>query len=78
MIEVADTGAGIAPEDLPLVFERFWRAERSCSRRTGGSGLGPAIVRQLMEAHGGTATARSSPGIGSVFTLRLPIDRLKD
>lgn len=77
VIEVADTGTGIAPEDLPLVFERFWRAERSRSRQTGGSGLGLAIVRQLMEAHGGTATARSSPGIGSVFTLQLPIDRLR-
>ncbi|MFD9281739.1 sensor histidine kinase [Streptomyces mirabilis] len=78
VIEVADTGTGIAPEDLPLVFERFWRAERSRSRQTGGSGLGLAIVRQLMEAHGGTATARSSPGIGPVFTLQLPIDRLRD
>lgn len=77
VIEVANTGTGIAPEDQPLVFERFWRAERSRSRQTGGSGLGLAIVRQLMEAHGGTATARSSPGIGSVFTLQLPIDRLR-
>ncbi|MEU3463525.1 HAMP domain-containing sensor histidine kinase [Streptomyces sp. NPDC006733] len=71
-IEVADTGSGIAPEDLPDVFDRFWRAERSRSRRTGGSGLGLAIVRQLAQAHGGTVAARSVPGESTVFTLRLP------
>lgn len=72
VLEVADTGAGIAAEDLPHVFERFWRAEKSRSRRTGGSGLGLPIVRQLTAAHGGTARAASTPGAGSVFTLRLP------
>ncbi|WP_225825493.1 sensor histidine kinase [Streptomyces naphthomycinicus] len=69
---VADTGAGIAPEDLPHVFERFWRAEKSRSRRTGGSGLGLPIVRHLVAAHGGTAGVMSEPGAGAVFTLRLP------
>ncbi|MFI0960305.1 sensor histidine kinase [Streptomyces sp. NPDC021080] len=69
---VADTGAGIAPGDLPCVFERFWRAEKSRSRRTGGSGLGLAIVRQLAAAHGGTVSVTSELGTGSVFTLRLP------
>ncbi|WP_307839256.1 HAMP domain-containing sensor histidine kinase [Streptomyces sp. MBT97] len=72
VVEVADTGTGIAAEDLPHVFERFWRAEKSRSRRTGGSGLGLPIVRQLTVAHGGTAEATSTPGAGSVFTLRLP------
>ncbi|MFH0173618.1 sensor histidine kinase [Streptomyces cacaoi] len=72
VLEVADTGTGIAAEDLPHVFERFWRAEKSRSRRTGGSGLGLPIVRQLTVAHGGTAQAASTPGTGSVFTLRLP------
>ncbi|MET8157894.1 HAMP domain-containing sensor histidine kinase [Sphaerisporangium sp. NPDC005289] len=72
VIEVADTGCGIAPEDLARVFERFWRADRSRNRRTGGSGLGLAIVRKLAEAHGGSATVVSEPGAGSVFTLRLP------
>ncbi|MFJ9738254.1 sensor histidine kinase [Streptomyces sp. NPDC101166] len=72
VLEVADTGSGIAPEDLPHVFERFWRAEKSRSRRTGGSGLGLPIVRQLTDAHGGSAQAASAPGAGSVFTLRLP------
>ncbi|WP_109004407.1 sensor histidine kinase [Streptomyces rishiriensis] len=72
VLAVADTGTGIAEEDLPHVFERFWRAEKSRSRRTGGSGLGLPIVRQLTAAHGGTAEAASTPGAGSVFTLRLP------
>ncbi|MFE9452870.1 sensor histidine kinase [Streptomyces sp. NPDC006739] len=69
---VADTGTGIAPEDLPHVFDRFWRAEKSRSRRTGGSGLGLSIVRHLVAAHDGTAGAASEPGAGAVFTLRLP------
>ncbi|POX58909.1 two-component sensor histidine kinase [Streptomyces sp. Ru62] len=72
VLTVADTGSGIAPEDLPLVFERFWRAEKSRSRRTGGSGLGLPIVRHLVAAHGGTAGVASEPGSGTVFTLRLP------
>ena len=71
-IEVADTGIGIAPNDLPHVFDRFWRAEKSRSRDTGGSGLGLAIVRQLAHAHNGTVTAASEPGNGSRFTLHLP------
>jgi two-component system sensor histidine kinase BaeS len=72
VFDVADTGSGIAPEDLPSVFDRFWRAEKSRSRRTGGSGLGLAIVRQLVAAHGGTVTVTSELVTGSVFTLRLP------
>jgi two-component system sensor histidine kinase BaeS len=73
VIEVADTGSGIAAEDLPKVFDRFWRAEKSRNRRTGGSGLGLAIVRQLAQAHGGTVSVASEPGAGAVFTLRLPV-----
>lgn len=72
-IEVADTGTGISAEDLPRVFDRFWRAEKSRSRRTGGSGLGLAIVRRLTEAHGGTVTVVSTVGVGTVFTVRLPV-----
>ncbi|MCX4906918.1 HAMP domain-containing histidine kinase [Streptomyces sp. NBC_00878] len=74
VVEVADTGDGIAPEDVPRLFDRFWRAEGSRSRQTGGSGLGLSIVRKLAEAHGGTATARSTLGVGSVFTLRIPVE----
>ena len=72
VIEVSDTGGGIAPADLPHVFDRFWRADRSRSRATGGRGLGLAITRQLVVAHGGTVTAASTPGAGSTFTVRLP------
>ncbi|MGW1724063.1 ATP-binding protein [Streptomyces sp. NPDC002306] len=72
VLQVADTGGGIAADDLPHVFDRFWRAEKSRSRRTGGSGLGLAIVRHLVAAHDGTAEAASEPGAGATFTLRLP------
>ncbi|GAA4861427.1 sensor histidine kinase [Saccharopolyspora cebuensis] len=72
VIEVADTGSGIDPEDLPHVFDRFWRAEKSRNRETGGSGLGLAIARKLAEAQGGGVTATSTPGVGSTFTVRLP------
>ncbi|SFW69406.1 sensor histidine kinase [Amycolatopsis australiensis] len=71
-LAVADTGSGIAAEDLPHVFDRFWRAEKSRSRQTGGSGLGLAIVRHLVQAHGGTVTAESEVDAGSTFTVRLP------
>ncbi|WIY06340.1 HAMP domain-containing sensor histidine kinase [Amycolatopsis mongoliensis] len=72
VIAVADTGTGIAAEDLPHVFDRFWRAEKSRNRQTGGSGLGLAIVRHLVEAHGGTVAAESEVDTGSTFTVRLP------
>ncbi|MFD5477026.1 sensor histidine kinase [Streptomyces hawaiiensis] len=73
VLTVEDTGSGIAAEDLPHVFERFWRAEKSRSRRTGGSGLGLSIVRQFVEAHEGTVTVDSEPGQGCVFTVGLPL-----
>jgi two-component system sensor histidine kinase BaeS len=75
VFDVADTGVGIAPEDLAHVFDRFWRADKSRARHSGGSGLGLAIVRKLAEGHGGTATATSVPGEGSTFTLRFPATR---
>jgi two-component system sensor histidine kinase BaeS len=70
-IEVSDTGVGIVPADLPHVFDRFWRADRSRNRETGGSGLGLAIVHGLVQAHGGTVTVSSVPGTGTTFTIRL-------
>ncbi|MFF1909836.1 sensor histidine kinase [Kitasatospora sp. NPDC058218] len=73
LIEVADTGSGIAEADLPLVFERFWRAEKSRNRQTGGSGLGLAIVRKLAEIHGGSVGVAGAPGGGAVFSVRLPL-----
>ncbi|WP_439657974.1 sensor histidine kinase [Lentzea sp. HUAS TT2] len=72
VITVTDTGSGIAAEDLPHVFDRFWRADKSRSRSTGGSGLGLAIVRKLAEAHGGTVDVTSTTGTGTTFRVRLP------
>jgi two-component system OmpR family sensor kinase/two-component system sensor histidine kinase BaeS len=73
-VTVADTGAGIPPDDLPYIFERFWRGEKSRSRtRTdGGTGLGLAIARQLVELHGGTIRVETAPGEGSKFRFTLP------
>jgi two-component system sensor histidine kinase BaeS len=70
--EVIDTGSGIAPEHLPHLFDRFYRADSSRSRDTGGSGLGLAITRHLVEAHGGTIAVTSAVGAGTRFTIRLP------
>ena len=71
--EVRDTGIGIAPEDLPNVFERFYRADKARSRESGGVGLGLSIGRWIAEAHSGTIEAQSSLGGGSIFKLRLPL-----
>ena len=71
-ISVSDTGPGIAPDDLSRIFDRFYRADPSRARATGGSGLGLTIARRLVEAHGGTIEAESTPGEGSRFTVRLP------
>ncbi len=68
-----DTGGGIPVEDLPYVFERFYRADRSRSRATGGAGLGLAIARQLVEVHGGRIEVESAPGRGTWFTFTLPV-----
>ncbi|HET6479829.1 MAG TPA: HAMP domain-containing sensor histidine kinase [Actinoplanes sp.] len=73
ILDVTDTGPGIPAEQQAVVFERFWRAEPSRNRRTGGSGLGLSIVRKLAEAHGGTVAVTSAPGAGATFTLRLPV-----
>jgi signal transduction histidine kinase len=70
---VRDTGTGIAEEDLPHVFDRFYRADRSRSRATGGAGLGLAIVKQLVEAHGGRIEVESAIGKGTQFTFTLPV-----
>jgi len=75
-VEVRDTGAGIAPEFLPYVFERFRQEDATVTRTQGGLGLGLAIVRQLAELHGGTVSAESEgPGHGARFQLQLPVRR---
>lgn len=72
-IEVRDTGVGIAPEHLPHVFERFYRADPARSRDAGGSGLGLSIARWIAEEHGGTVELVSVPGKGTTATVRLPV-----
>jgi two-component system sensor histidine kinase BaeS len=74
-IEVADTGSGIAPEDLPHVFDRFYRADKSRTRESGGSGLGLAIAKSLVEAQGGGIEARGEAGTGTSMIIHLPIKR---
>jgi signal transduction histidine kinase len=71
-IAVTDTGAGISAIDLPYVFERFWRADKSRSRCSGGTGLGLAITRRLVELQGGEIFVSSTPGQGSQFRFYLP------
>jgi signal transduction histidine kinase len=73
LVSVRDTGTGIPPEDLPHVFERFYRADRSRARSTGGSGLGLTIAKQIVEAHGGQIWAQSWLGAGSTFAFGLPL-----
>ena len=72
-MRVSDTGPGIAPEDLPHVFERLYRADRSRTRESGGSGLGLAIARSIVASHGGTISAESTFGEGTTIVIRLPL-----
>lgn len=70
---VVDNGSGIDPEDLPHIFERFYRADKARSRAKTGSGLGLAVVRSIVELHGGTVGVTSTPNQGSSFTIKLPM-----
>ena len=72
-VSVSDTGEGIPAEDLPHVFERFYRVDKSRARATGGSGLGLTIAKRLIEAHGGTIVVQSKLGEGSRFSFTLPV-----
>jgi two-component system OmpR family sensor kinase/two-component system sensor histidine kinase BaeS len=73
VFQVSDTGRGIAPEDLPHVFDRFYRADRSRARGSGGAGLGLAITRQIVVAHGGQIWAESELGHGTTISIALPV-----
>jgi heavy metal sensor kinase len=72
-LTVSDTGVGIPPDELPHIFERFYRVDRSRARAEGGTGLGLAIVKQLVEAHGGQIWAKSEPGSGTQVIFTLPL-----
>lgn len=72
-IAVTDTGIGLSPEDLPRVFERFWRAEKSRNQHTGGTGIGLAISQRLIELQGGEIEVESQLGVGSTFRFYLPL-----
>ncbi len=77
VIEVSDTGTGIAQEDLPYIFERFYRTDRSRSSRSGGAGIGLTIVKAIVEMHHGSISAQSELGKGSVFQVVLPLHKPK-
>jgi len=72
-VKVSDTGEGISPEDLPYIFERFYRADKSRSRVTGGAGLGLTIAKKIIEAHGGRIWAESEEGRGATLIFTLPL-----
>ncbi|MEE8046394.1 MAG: ATP-binding protein [Dehalococcoidia bacterium] len=74
-MSITNSGTGISPDDLPRVFDQFYRADQSRTRATGGAGLGLTIVKRLVEAHGGDISVTSEPGQGATFTVFLPASR---
>ena len=78
LVEVADNGIGIPPEDIPRIFERFYRVDRSRSREMGGTGLGLSIVKHVAQVHGGAVEVTSALGQGSTFRLKIPLPQHLD
>lgn len=74
VLRVSDTGSGIAPEQLPFIFDRFWQADNSAHRKHQGTGIGLALVKELVEAHNGTVKAESQLGKGTTMTIELPYE----
>ena len=73
LMRVHDTGAGIPPEQLPRIFDKFYQADNQRAARAAGSGLGLAIAKQIVEAHGGSILCESTPGVGTTFSIALPV-----
>jgi signal transduction histidine kinase len=74
ILEVRDTGIGIEPEYLSTVFEPFWQVQQTSTRTAAGTGLGLSITQRLVDLLGGSITVDSTPGTGTVFAVRLPLD----
>ena len=73
VVSIADTGNGISPEDLPHIFQYFYRGEKSRSRKSGGSGIGLALAKQFVVSHGGLLEVESEVGKGTTFYMYLPL-----
>ena len=73
LVSIADTGNGISPEDLPHIFQYFYRGEKSRSRKSGGSGIGLALAKQFVVSHGGLLDVESEVGKGTTFYIYLPL-----
>jgi signal transduction histidine kinase len=77
LITVQDTGMGIAKEDIPRVFSRFWRSDASRERAAGGLGVGLSLTKEIIDRHNGTISVDSEEGVGTTFTLHLPLTHRK-